>query len=177
MTDNTDLLGGDLAPSIAVADKLAAETAAPKKRGRSAKVKNAIIVATDLGKAEGDHDATVTAEVLPNGALKVLDVAIVPASTNPEQRDAAEKPAEGTLEAFLQGIDPEVAKRLAPDPIEDTSKFDEFQSFAEPDGSVSLQLPELSVDYTLALAKRVQVFGEHKRTYAYQRVLRAGKKL
>lgn len=160
MTDNSDLLGGD-APTP-VADKLAA----PKKRVRRT---NAQIAA--------DKAKTPAVEILSQTGVTVETAELVPDSTNPEQRDAAEKPAEGTLEAFLAGIDPEVAKRLAPDADEDTSKFDELQSVTEADGSVSVQLPEVSADYTLAMAHRVRVFGEQKRTYAYQRVLRAGKKL
>jgi hypothetical protein len=165
MTDNTDLLGGDAPPAAP----------APRRRGRPAKPK-AVIVVADPARPDGDASVTTVAEVQSNGDLKILDEVL--ASTNDGNDSVAAAPApEGSLDAFLQGIDPEIAKRLAPDPVEDTSKFDEIQSVPNEDGSVSVELPPLSADYTLALAHRIKVFGEQKRTYAYQRVLRAGKKL
>lgn len=172
MSNEDLLLGGDAAPTTAPA---------PKKRGRPPKAK--IVVSVDPASPDGDESATVVAEKLPNGDLNILDVSLVPASTKPttlQDITAAgegEKPAEGTLEAFLATLDPEVAKRLAPET--DTSKFDELQSVPEADGSVSVELPPVSADYALAIANpnRVRIVGKVRRTYAYQRLLRAGKRL
>lgn len=184
MTDNNDLLlgGAEAAP----APKKAAD---PKKRVRRTKAQ----IAADNMKTE------ITGKRAESVVLDdPLNAPVVPASTKPvtfkefphagetppmtatskfdEVADETPKHAEGSLEAFMAGLDPELAKRLAPEAAPEVED-DGLISVPEPDGSTSVQLPPISLEYAKALGERVITIGQVQRTYAYQRVLRAGKKL
>jgi hypothetical protein len=80
--------------------------------------------------------------------------ATVPAGTTPEQVNAAGL-------ALLTGEDPLATLTSTP----------------EADDSVSAGLPPVSTEYAAAMANRVQIVGQSRREYAWQRLKRAGKRI
>lgn len=159
MTDNSDLLDGTPAVETPVQ--------APKRRGRPPGSKNRVIVTTDPASSEGDSSVTVTAEVMPDDVINVLDV--VPASTTPTS-DTVQVAASATLENLFEGAQVQAEAECSRD-------ISDLLSVPEADGSVSVELPPVSAEYAAAQAQRIRIIGQPKREYAYQRVLRAGKRL
>jgi hypothetical protein len=172
MTEHLDLLGAG-AP--------AAPAPPAKKRGRppgSGKTK--VIAPADVSdKLTGNRAGSVIVDdplrTLNDGANKEAAYGaapVVPASTKPttiaeitaagEGADDVATPEEqAEAQKALAQLDKEAAERAAR-PLEVDASY---------------VVPPISVDYELALANRITLIGGGKREYAYQRILRAGKRL
>lgn len=176
MTDNSDLLG-------------AAAPVTPPKRGRGRPKK--VVVATDPASPAGDMTVTTVAEVQPNGDLKILDVQhaeqvpadTTPASVPPEleglslistSTDVTGALVDKAVESVQDKEALAVAKELAKLDAE-TAERKRQEAMDELLG-VEHKPAEVSADYALATANRITQ-GFAKREYAYQRLLRSGKKL
>lgn len=185
MTDNSDLLGAT-APSVGPAPVI-------RKRGRPPTVKakpvvpastNPVVVGVDLGKAGGDLTATVTAEVLPNGALNILDMKTEAVKTPFDEATKKDAPSEEEqIKDALSAPEVPLEEREAANnaalvaALASKNQPAGLVSVPNADGSVSVELPPVSADYALAQATRVTIIGQSPREYAYKRVLRSGKRL
>jgi hypothetical protein len=154
MTDNSDLLGGAAAPTPPAAE------AAPKRRGRppgSGKKAPAIVVTKETGVTVTEESflpETSAAQTL-DGANKEAAYATTATATPEQNAETAE-----VLESELKG----------PPPKNTDAELD-----AKLDAQA--QLAPVSAQYEEAIKNRVTLIGGGKREYAYQRLLRAGKKL
>lgn len=108
-------------------------------------------------------------------AAKAAAAPVVPAST----KETLPEVIGGAADAGVNATDVEVPTDAAPAPQGEElirSADGELVSEQNEDGSSSVILPPVSPDFALHMAQRVRTIGA-KREYAYNRLIRQGKKL